>query len=371
MRQAKATVNHGAHISICIGLLVALSGGLCNASATADESASDGLLEAIRFTQPMSFCGEPVPLADQEVRERLEKEMLLTLWDRPQVILWLKRSNRFLPGIETMLREAGLPEDLKYLPIIESALRPHAGSPKGAVGFWQFTSSTGRRYGLRIDSFVDDRRNLHASTRAAMTYLKELHEQLGSWTLAAAAYNMGEHGLQAEILAQAQQDYYRLYLPLETQRYIFRALSAKLICSDPAAYGFRLEKEALYPPLAYDPVQVTCMEPTPIRLLAEAAGTTFKSIKDLNPQLRGHHLDVGRHQLLVPDGAAAGFQDRFAITHSRWREAVKGKIYIVQEGDNLSKIAERFKVPLPALLIWNRLDPNQLLHPGDRLVIGK
>jgi hypothetical protein len=371
MKQARATVNHGTHISICIGLLVALSGGLCHASASSDESASDGLLEAIRFTGPMSFCGEPVPLADREVRERLEKEMLLTLWDRPQVILWLKRSSRFLPVIETMLREAGLPEDLKYLPIIESALRPHAGSPKGAVGFWQFTRSTGRRYGLRVDSFVDDRRNLHASTRAAITYLKELHALLGSWTLAAAAYNMGEHGLQAEILAQEQQDYYRLYLPLETQRYMFRALAAKLIYSDLAAYGFQLEPEELYPPLAYDQVQVTCLEPTPIRLLAKASGTTFKAIKDLNPQLRGHHLDIGKHQILVPKGAGAGFPDRFAIAYSRWQQAVKGKIYIVQEGDNLTKIAERFKVPLPVLLIWNRLDPDQLLHPGDRLIVGE
>jgi hypothetical protein len=368
---ARTSDNRVVHISISIGLLVALSAGLCQGSSAPAGSTPDVLLEAMRFTGPMSFCGEPVPMDDQEVRERMEKEMLLTLWDRPQVILWLKRSNRFLPVIEAMLREQGVPEDLKYLPIIESALRPHAGSPKGAVGFWQFTRSTGRRYGLRIDEYADERRNLHASTRAAITYLKELHDLLGSWTLAAAAYNMGEHGLQAEILAQEQGDYYRLYLPLETQRYMFRALAVKLIYSDPAAYGFDLEPEALYPPLTYDQVQLTCLEPTPIRLLAEAAGTTFKRIKDLNPQLRGHHLDAGRHQLLVPDGAATGLQDRFATAYGRWQKVVEAKIYIVQEGDNLTRIAERFKVPLNVLLIWNRLDPDQLLHPGDRLIIGK
>jgi len=191
------------------------------------------LIPHLNISSPLQFCDEQVPLENQDVRERLEKELLLTLWNRPQVILWLKRSRRYLPPIEKMLRENHMPEDLKYVAIAESALRPHAGSRKGAVGFWQFMVDTGRRYGLVINARVDERRNIVCSTGAVIRYFKDLHREFGSWTLAAAAFNMGEEGLMAEILEQDTRDYYQLYLPLETQRFIFRLLSIKLIFSSP------------------------------------------------------------------------------------------------------------------------------------------
>ncbi|MDJ0856975.1 MAG: transglycosylase SLT domain-containing protein, partial [Desulfobacterales bacterium] len=125
------------------------------------------LVRAVRLESPIDFCGEPVPTGDAAVAERFEKEMLLSLWDRDQAVLWLKRSTRYLPIIEKFLAEAGMPDDLKYVAVAESALRPHAGSPKGAIGFWQFLADTGRKYGLRIDSRIDERRSLKASTRAA------------------------------------------------------------------------------------------------------------------------------------------------------------------------------------------------------------
>ena len=131
------------------------------------------------------------------------------------------------------MKENGLPDDIKYIAVAESALRPHAGSSKGAMGFWQFMADTGRKYGLTINAYVDERRNIFASTAAAIRYLNELHQKFGSWELAAAAYNMGEEGLQAEILEQDTNNYYQLYLPLETQRYIFRILSVKLILLKP------------------------------------------------------------------------------------------------------------------------------------------
>jgi hypothetical protein len=126
-----------------------------------------GIMSRVRITGPLDFCGEPVELESQEVRERLEKELLLTLWDRPQVVLWIKRSSRYMPIIESMLREHGMPDDLKYVAIIESALRPHAGSRKGAIGFWQFMKTTGLKYGLEINSEKDQRRNIFYSTEAA------------------------------------------------------------------------------------------------------------------------------------------------------------------------------------------------------------
>ncbi len=218
------------------------------------------LIRSARISGPLDFCGEPVELDNPEVRERLEKEMLLILWDRPQIVLWIKRSNRYFPIIEKKLQEHNLPQDLKYLAVIESALRPHAGSHKGAIGFWQFMKATGRKYGLVITSDKDERRNIFRSTEAAIAYFKDLHELFGSWTLSAAAYNMGEQGLQSQMLAQKSDNYYHLYLSLETQRYVMRAIAAKMILSAPAAYGFQFTAADLYPPLQYDRIILECFQ---------------------------------------------------------------------------------------------------------------
>jgi membrane-bound lytic murein transglycosylase D len=244
------------------------------------------MISSVKNMDTLSFCGERIPLENQEVRERFEKELLLSIWDRPQVILWLKRSRRYLPYIEKMLKQNRMPDDLKYLAIAESALRPHAGSRKGAMGFWQFLTDTGRKHGLIIDKNIDERRNLFASTRAAITYFKALYQSMGSWTLAAAAYNMGEEGLTAEIMVQHTRDYYRLYLPLETQRFIFRILSAKLIVLDPVNFGFNLTDNDYYPALEFDRITVDCFQEIPLSLIAKASGTHFKAIKDLNPEIR-------------------------------------------------------------------------------------
>jgi len=327
------------------------------------------LISSLRISSPLTLCGERVPLEIQEVRERLEKELLLTLWDRPQVILWLKRSSRHLPHIEKMLEEADMPDDLKYVAIAESALRPHVCSREGAIGFWQFIPYTGLQYGLRIDEHSDERRNLFASTRAAIRYLKDLHTAMGSWTLAAAAFNMGQEGLKAEILEQGTDDYYQLYLSIETQRFIFRIISAKLILSDPERYGFHLTEADYYPPLEFDRIDLECPQDVPIRIIAQAAGTYFKVIKDLNPEIRGHYLMEGSHAILIPKGSAGDFHGRFQGLLEHWLAAKGERIYIVKEGDNLSLIADRFNVPVAALLIWNRLDLNAHIYPGDRLII--
>jgi len=327
------------------------------------------LMASVKITEPIDFCGEPVLLDSQEVRERLEKELLLTIWDRPQVVLWIKRTTRYMPIIEKMLSENEMPDDLKYVAIAESALRPHVGSSKGAVGFWQFLTSTGQKYGLRINAEIDERRNIFASTLAAVNYFKDLYQMLGSWTLAAAAFNMGELGLQTEIVSQKTNDYYQLYLPLETQRYIFRIVSAKIILSDPQRFGFEFTDQDLYPPLSFDRIHVECFQDTPIHIVAQAANTHFKAIKDLNPEIRGHFLAAGMHSLLIPKGAANGFYARFKELVQQWVAENQERVYVVKEGDNLTVIAERFNVPLPALLIWNRLDGKKAIHPGDRIVI--
>lgn len=347
-------------------------------TGTPGNSEFPSLISAVRVRPPLDFCGEPVPLDEFEVRERLEKELLLTLWDRAQVILYLKRMSRYFPYVEKVLERNGLPADLKYVAVAESALLPHIGSSAGAVGYWQFIPSTGRRYGLRIDREVDERRNLFASTRAAVSYFSKLYADFRSWTLAAAAYNMGEAGLGRRIDEQGTRNYYHLYLPLETQRYLFRILAAKLILENPGRFGFHLEREDMWPPMRFDRVELALSETTPLRLVADAAGTYFKRIKDLNPEIRGSELPEGLHTLLIPEGTAASFQARFASLLQKFRgdraaasASARGgqRVHVVRRGEFLSGIAERYRVPLSSLLRWNGLNTRSTIHPGQRLVI--
>ncbi len=356
----------------CVNIAVFLAGLLTGGTvygANLQPADFPSLISSLRIPTPLTFCGERLMLENQEVRARMEKELLLSLWNRPQVILWLKRGGKYLPLMEKMLKENNVPDDLKFVAIVESALRPHAGSRKGAIGFWQFMPQTGRRYGLTISSRIDQRRNIFASTEAAIRYFKELYEIFGTWTLAVAAFNMGEEGLMAEILEQGTNNYYLLYLPLETQRFIFRILSVKLIFLDPAKYGFGLSKEDYYPPMEFERIQIECVRETPIRIIAQAAKTHFKVIKDLNPEIRGHYVSKGSHKMIIPKGASRGFQARYDRYLKRFLNAQKGRIYTVKRGDNLSSIAKRFGIPIQTLVIQNRLDLSRPIHPGDRLII--
>lgn len=356
-------------VSFLLVLSLMVCPGTVNARGNTTNTGLPPLVDSLRVKPPLNFCGERVPIDNQDVRERLDREMLLALWNRPQVILWLKRSNRHLPVIEKMLEDNNMPDDLKYITLIESALRPHVGSAKGAIGFWQFTEGTAIKYGLRVDQYIDERRSVFASTRAALRCLKEFHKTFGSWTLAAAAFNMGKEGLQTEILAQKTDNYYHLYLPLQTQWYVLRIIAAKLIMTSPEKYGFHLKKDDLYPPLRYDQITLECDERIPIQIIAEAAKTSFKVVKDLNPEIRGYYLNKGSYTLSIPKGTSKRFHSQYKKLLKRWTTQ-KGKyIYVVKKGDNLSVIADHFGVPLPALLLWNNLKTGEPIHPGDRLVI--
>ncbi len=355
-------------IFIWMAALVFLTAGWPPANAgAASEPAS--LTEGVTLPDQLALCGESVPMDIAQVRERFEKEMLLSLWDRPQVVLWLKRAPRYFPYIEQQLKQQNLPDDLKYLAVAESALRPHVGSPKGAMGFWQLMPHTARNQGLKVDENMDERRNVYLSTPAALAYLKMLHEKFDSWTMALAAYNMGEEGLAAEVLAQDTKNYYHLYLPLETQRFIFRILSVKLIMTQPEAYGFTIDGRQQYKPQAFDTAEVDLFQEVPIQLIAKAADSHFKTIKDLNPHLRGHYVQSGHLRINLPPGSAKGFKARFKKLVVEYGRALQQRIYVVQSGDSLSTIADKFDVPLAAILIWNRLDMNQPIHPGDRLIL--
>jgi hypothetical protein len=361
--------NRYLHLLAALLTTLAITLLLAPPAATAPGLDFSALIAAARIRGPLDYCGERVPLEDPDVRERMEREMLSVLADPHQVILWIKRSRQTLAPIEAALRVHGLPPDLKYVAVAESSLRPHAGSSKGAMGYWQFIEPTGRKYGLRVDSEKDERRSLLASTEAALAYLKELRQIFGSWTLAVAAYNMGENGLRNDISQQNVRDYYRLYLPLETQRYVFRILTAKLILEHPETYGFRLEPEDIYPPTPFERIALDDSREIPVLAIAQAANTDVKMIKDLNPEIRGFRLAPGRHHLLIPKAASDGFHDRLSQLMAQAEAQEREISYLVKEGDTLSGIAVQHGVTVSNVRSWNRLDPKKQIQPGMRLIL--
>lgn len=342
-----------------------------NAEARSDDQQSEvqSLLQALKITGPLQFCNEPVPFDETDVKERLERELLIALNDRDSVILWLKRSFRYFPSIEKALKDHSLPDDLKYVVIAESSLKPLATSYKGAVGFWQFIESTGDRYGMKITNNIDERRNIFTSTSAAIKYFQDLYANFGSWTLAAAAYNMGEDGLKTEMLMQKESNYYRLYLNEETQRYLFRILAAKMILSNPGKYGYSLKEDDLYKPLLFDTIEITINDPLPIHVVARAANTYFKVIKDLNPHIKNYHLYPGKYNILIPQGASSGFMDRYDSLLKQYREEKEKSVYTVKNGDSLYVIAKRFNVSIKAIMLWNGISNGKNVSPGDQLLI--
>lgn len=333
------------------------------------QSAGQFLIEATRISGPLTFCSEPVLLNEADVKERLERELLVALDNSDDVILWLKRANRYFPYIEKVLKDKSLPDDLKYIVIVESSLKSTAISYKGAVGFWQFIEKTGVKYGMKINKDTDERRNLFTSTDAAVAYLKDLYSLFGSWTLAAAAFNMGEEGLKTEMLMQKMNNFYHLYLNQETQRYIFRILAAKIILSNPEKYGFYLTEDDLYKPVQSDLVEITANQPVPIHIIAHAANTYFKVIKELNPQVKNYYLPIGRHIIMIPKGAGSGFQERYENLLKQWLEGKGKSVYTVEKGDNLSVIAKRFNVSVKAIMNWNGLTNAHSISPGEKLLV--
>lgn len=273
-------------------------------------AAPSGVVSFPYFAPPaqMFLCGEPVPLNEPEVREDLDREFVIEVWSRAQTTMWLKRAHRYFPEIERKLRARRLPLDLKYVAVVESDLRTLARSSAGALGYWQFMAPTAQQLQLRSDKSIDERLHFGLATDAALTHLEYLHRLFRNWALALAAYNAGQGRVQKAIAAQGVNNYYRLSLPEETERYIYRILAAKIIMEDPGRYGFAIPEDQLYPPLAYDEVQLTVPQEMPVKRLAEASGTYYKVIKTLNPWIKGDSLAPGTFRLKIPSGSVPRFQ---------------------------------------------------------------
>lgn len=248
-------------------------------------------LIAVEWPASLEFCGEEIPLDDFYIREAWEKEFLVLLASDYQNILYLKRSAKYFPTIEFELEKRGLPDDLKYLAVAESALRESVSSSAGAVGLWQFIASTAKNWGLRVDNIIDERNNFEKSTPAALDYLEFLYAKFDSWTLAAAAYNSGENGLSRRINEQLVESYYDLYLNDETSRYLFRILAIKEIMSDPEKYGYELDDADYF---AWPDFEIrTVVGPIELAEFASENATTLRAIKELNPWIVGASLPNG------------------------------------------------------------------------------
>ena len=242
---------------------------------------------AVKLPESVSFAGENVPLDDIEVRERLDRELSVNAYWQSSTIIMLKRANRWLPTIEKILKEESVPDDFKYLCMAESAL-DNAISSAGASGFWQFMKTTGLQYGLIINSDVDERYNLEKSTRAACRYLRDAKEKTGSWTAAAAGYNMGLAGVNKQQLLQGETAYYDLFLNTETSRYVQRIVALKIIHQHQKDYGFYLTNEDLYPELKYTIQQVS--GPITWVRFAKENNTSYKMLRIYNPWIRNFNL---------------------------------------------------------------------------------
>ena len=280
-----------------LGLLLLLGGTAYLSTALTDKDEDKSFTEsfkknyriyALTLPDEIDFAGESVPMELDEIREKLDREMLVNTYWQSQTLLFIKRSNKYFPQIEKILKEEGVPEDFKYLSIIESGFR-NVVSPSGAAGFWQFLRSTGPDFGLEVNEEVDERYHLEKATRAACKYLKDAKENYGSWTLAAASYNMGQNGLSRQLDRQKVGNYYDLLLNEETSRYVFRILAVKTILQNPEEYGFNFRKQDLYTSTATTTLTVD----TAIADLADFAmqqGGTYNVLKAFNPWLRKNYL---------------------------------------------------------------------------------
>lgn len=241
-------------------------------------------VKAVSIPEELEFAGEPVPLDNFDTRESLDKELLVNTYFHSQTFLLIKRANRYFPVIEPILKKYGIPDDIKYLSVIESNLE-NSVSPKKAVGFWQIMEGTAKDYGLEVNNEVDERYHIEKSTEVACKFFLESYNRYKNWTLAAASYNAGRKGVDRQIERQHIENYYDILLNEETARYVFRALAIKLIITNPLDYGFELSDSDKYPQIPTYEIKIDSAI-SDFGIFAKQLGTNYKILKFCNPWLR-------------------------------------------------------------------------------------
>ena len=246
-------------------------------------------IKALKIPSNLTFAGEKVPTELYDIKERMDRELLVNTYWQSNGLLLIKKAHKFFPLIEPMLKKYGIPDDFKYLAVAESGLENNS-SPAGAAGFWQFLKSSAKEYGLEVNQNVDERYNLEKATRIAAEYLKKSKERFGTWTLAAAAYNAGNARIARNLKRQQVDNYYDLLLNNETARYVFRIVALKEVLSYPKKYGFEFDEEDLYELPNTQIVEVDTVI-TNIASFAKAFNTNYKELKLHNTWLRENKLN--------------------------------------------------------------------------------
>lgn len=273
--------------------------------ATTQTSVQPKVVNFYGLPKAMDFASEKAPLNIADVSERLDRELIINANLHSTTTLILKRANRVFPIIEPILKKNGIPDDFKYLAVIESGL-VNVVSPAGARGVWQFMPQTAKEYGMEVNEIVDERYHLEKSTQAACDYLKAAKNKFGNWTLAAASYNGGMAGISKQIERQGVSDYYDLLLTEETSRYVFRILALKEIMKNPEKYGFALPNEQLYFPIETKQISVDSTV-TNLATFAKKQGVNYKVLKIHNPWLRDTKLENKTKKVYTIDIPTEGY----------------------------------------------------------------
>lgn len=284
-----------------IGAVVLVSGALVYGVSTEDKNKITHEGSAMFFPTSIDFAGEEAPLQIADVRERLDRELLINANLDATTLLIIKRANRVFPIIEPILQKYNVPDDFKYLAVIESGL-VNAVSPAGARGVWQFMPSTAREMGMEVNDLVDERYHLEKSTEAACKYLLDAKAKFGNWTLAAASYNGGMTGVTKQIEMQKVTNYYDLLLNDETSRYVFRILALKEIMKEPAKFGFTFNEQDLYKSLPSKKISIDSSI-IDLATFAKDQGINYKILKIHNPWLRDKKLlnpSKKKYELEIP-----------------------------------------------------------------------
>lgn len=270
----------------------------------------------------IKFAGQDIDLTQQDRRERMDREILAFTYSHINTMLQIKRANRLFPIIEPILKECEIPDDFKYLMIIESNGDIYARSVVGAGGLWQFMEGTGKQYGLEINKDIDERYHIEKATRAACKYLKKGYEEYGNWMTVAASYNAGTASISKKVETQKESDAMNLVLASETSRYLFRLLAVKTIFSDPVNYGFILQQHDLYPPLpiARDITVNSAIIDWPS--IAKKHGLSYLQLREANPWIRSTRLNNNKrrsYKILVPDSKKLHYDPEKTDAHNpKW-----------------------------------------------------
>ena len=335
------------------------------------ESTPGTSLLEVMTTDPLETVEETLDFDVPIMRTRkIDKHIqFFTFHIRDRFELWLSRLERHRPMVEQVFAEFNLPADLIFLSLVESGFNTNAVSRSKAVGPWQFIKSTAKTYGLRVDSWIDERRDPVKSTLAAAQYLRDLYHLFGSWPLAMAAYNAGERRVGRALARAHADDYWDLtdtkLIKRETKEYVPRFLAATLIAKDPSRYGFLISPQ---PPVEYEEAVLT--RPIHLRVAAKAAGVTYEELKALNPELRKDLTPPDpTYRLKVPVGSKDLLLSNLA-TYPDWKH-VQAKRYQVRRGETLLHIATRHHTSLSVILEANALDKSYKPRPGEWLLIPK